>query len=360
MSRALDKDTKRALEDGDHSFVYGELSSLLAIRAGPGVSLMSPPAALQIELLGASHPLTDGVSYIQDEEDEKYVAIPKVRIVQAFIVARRHFLELMEQAKRSGQIRSRPTELATAVMLLMDPEHLTAANMRKRVLKQSMEICDLPTIQKLLEHEMWLLKSLLTSHLHRHTKSPTLWSHRRWVVQQLGKRHVKAEGSLKNTLIEEIFVSAERHPRNYYAWSHARFLLETNWGISEETDLLGVLGATKDWCFKHHDDVSGWMFLLSVLRRVQGEKRLVGSKLASETESEDVFDETVKLATAFRWRNESVWYFLRNLVSSGLVGDERKKGFKAALEQLEKGASATDGAILRSTEAWVEKWTHTA
>jgi len=245
-------------------------------------------------------------------------------------------------------------------MLLMDPEHLTAANTRKRVLKQSMEACDLPTIQKLLEHEMWFLKSLLTSHLHRHTKSPTLWSHRRWVVQQLRRLHPDAEGSLKDTLIEEIFVSAERHPRNYYAWSHARFLLEISWGISEESDLLGILGATKDWCFKHHDDVSGWMFLLSVLRRLQVEKSLSGSKLASETESEGVFDETVKLATAFRWRNESVWYFLRNLVSSGLVGNERKKGFMAALEQLEKGASSTDGAILRRIEAWVEKWTHTA
>lgn len=346
MSRALDKTVKEALKKGDHVKVYDDLAELLAKP--------SPQEPLQIEVLGSSHPLQDGENCLKDEEDARFVAIPKLRIVQAFIIARRKLFAELEYSKTAENPPSREVMRCTAVMLLMDPEHLTAANTRKRFIKHSMSANDANETRKLFKAELHLLRSLLTSHLHRHTKSPTLWSHRRWVIDQARAFDPQLQASLTADLVDEVFVSAERHPRNYYAWSHARYLVELGSRAGDGARLSEAVEETKKWCFKHHDDVSGWMYLLFLVSMLGAEERSVG-KESCEGDSEQVFRETINLVKSFRWRNESVWYFLRNLISSGLLGDKEKAIFSTVLGDLEKGASASDMAILRRTGAWVKQ-----
>ncbi|KAI1070483.1 hypothetical protein LB507_006921 [Fusarium sp. FIESC RH6] len=286
MSRALDKSVKEALKHGDHQRIFLDISDVL---------IESSDQLLEIELLGKSHILDPSSTVLRDENA---VAVPKLRIVQASIVAQKlhkQFLADNGNVSRDDILRS------TAVMLLMDPEHLTAANTRKRLIMTKLEDKD---VEDILRSEKHLLDSLLTSRLHRHTKSPTLWNHRRWLMEQYRLHDI--EVPVEDDISSIIMVSGERHPRNYYAWCHARdltnaFILPSS---KAEEALSRMVGSTQKWCFAHHNDISGWQFLIFLL-----------DKRPSETSA--VFRETLKLVCSFKWRNESVWYFLRYIAASG-------------------------------------------
>ncbi|OBS25728.1 hypothetical protein FPOA_06263 [Fusarium poae] len=286
MSRALDKSVKEALKHGDHHQVFLDISEVLT---EPSDQL------LEIELLGKSHVLDPDTPVLRDENA---VAIPKLRIVQAFIVAQKlhkKFLVGDQNVSIEQVMRS------TAIMLLMDPEHLTASNTRKRLITDESKD---GSIGDMLRSEKHLLDSLLTSRLHRHTKSPTLWNHRRWLMEQY-RIHSK-DVPVEDDITSIIGVSGERHPRNYYAWCHARYLISAFiLPSSKVKDALSrIIISTQKWCFSHHNDISGWQFLIFLL-----------DKHPSETSH--VFRETLKLASSFKWRNESVWYFLRYIAAWG-------------------------------------------
>ncbi|KAM0235969.1 hypothetical protein ACHAPO_005191 [Fusarium lateritium] len=324
MSRALDKSVKEALKHGDHHQVFLDISDVLT---------ESSDQLLEIELLDKSHVLDPSSTVLRDENA---VAIPKLRIVQAFIVAQKfhkRFLAVdrnvsMDQIRRS-----------TAVMLLMDPEHLTAANTRKRlVINESKD----GSIEDILRSEKHLLDSLLTSRLHRHTKSPTLWNHRRWLMEQyrLQGKDVPVEDDISRI----IMVSGERHPRNYYAWCHARYLISAFVlpSAKPKDALSRIIRSTQKWCFSHHNDISGWQFLIFLL-----------SKHVSETSL--VFRETLKLASSFKWRNESVWYFLRYIAAwGGTPADmiEFENVRRALLESVAE--DETGKRILERAQQWLE------
>lgn len=322
MSRALDKSVKESLKHGDHQSVFLEISDAL---------IEASEELIEIELLGKSH-VPDPNSVIL--RDDNAVAIPKIRLVQAFIVAQKLFKRLYAADQGTSQ-----NELlrSTAVILLMDPEHLTAANMRKRLITSKL---DDKNIEYMLQLEKHLVDSLLTSRLHRHTKSPTLWNHRRWLMEQfrLQGRTVTVEDDLTRI----IMISGERHPRNYYAWCHARYLIKTFIlpSSSAEEALSRIITRTQKWCFAHHNDISGWQFLIFLL-----------DKQPNETSS--VFRETLKLTGSFKWRNESVWYFLRHVAARKATITDRDE-----FENLRRilWESAADGDIERRTLERAEQW----
>ncbi|KAK4077836.1 uncharacterized protein Triagg1_3530 [Trichoderma aggressivum f. europaeum] len=289
MSRALDDDVKRAIEHGDHEQVFTRIADALSQRL---------PELLEIELLGRSH-MVDGQTILL--QDGPAIAVPKLRLVQAFLYARRilrkHVEGLRDETSDDGLVLR-----ATTVMLLMDPEHLTAANTRKRLLQHTIKSGT--DIESRLYDEQYLIDSLLTSRLHRHTKSPTLWSHRQWLMQRFQDDGLEIDAT--DTMKRVISVAAERHPRNYYAWLHARYLTKA---VSEKTasrgdkdnnlpgvldNLSGMLDAAKKWAMAHHDDISGWAFLMFFLDR-------------HPEYAASVVSEATRLAASFHWRNESVW-----------------------------------------------------
>ncbi|RGP76073.1 hypothetical protein FLONG3_5464 [Fusarium longipes] len=323
MSRALDKSVKEALNHGDHHRVFLDISDILTECSDQ---------LLEIELLGKSHVLDPNSTVLRDENA---VAIPKLRIVQAFTVAHklhRRFLAGDHNVLKDQVLRS------TAVMLLMDPEHLTAANTRKRLITDKFKD---KSVEDILRSEKYMLDSLLTSRLHRHTKSPTLWNHRRWLMEQYRLRG--KEVSVEDDISKIIMVSGERHPRNYYAWCHARYLTRTFISSSSKAEdaLSRMISSTQKWCFAHHNDISGWQFLIFLL-----------DKLPSETSV--VFRQTLKLAGSFKWRNESVWYFLRYIAAWGATTDDMPE-FENVRKVLLESAAADDNGkcILERAEQWL-------
>ncbi|KAH6622822.1 hypothetical protein F5144DRAFT_341004 [Chaetomium tenue] len=323
MSRALDQETAASLKRGNPLEAYQAITHAL-----------TPPddGLLELEILGKSHLLEEGQYVVRDG---RAVGISKLGLVQAFMVARQKLREHLDGI--NPQTASEVLNM-TALILLFDPEYLTAANSRKRVIQG--EITTSGATRSSLEKEKRFLDSLLTSRLHRHTKSPTLWSHRRWLITTLTLANMPVDtlGDIKDV----VFVAGERHPRNYYAWCHARFLVGLRRHNPGE-----ALAAVQGWCFQHHTDISGWSFL-SFLLNAEG---------TPSTESGcSTFTEVLNLANSLRLSNESVWVFLRTLAASRLVGDEQYSQFLAVQAAVHETSTAADQAVLRAAVTWCETY----
>ena len=222
MSRSLDVSVLARLRTEDARAVYDDVTGALAdLPADLG-------QLLEIEVLGdSSHPpLEPGVHLLRDGAA---VAVPKLRVVQAFFVARRILHAHLAEGPAPPAGSDRQVLRATTALLLMDSEHLTAANIRKRALLTDLQnatsdpgAAAAADAAQLLRRELQFVDSLLTAHLHRHTKSPTLWGHRRWLLGQCAVRGVGVDP--RGDLNRVVMVAGERHPRNYYAWDHARWL----------------------------------------------------------------------------------------------------------------------------------------
>jgi protein prenyltransferase alpha subunit repeat containing protein 1 len=329
MSRSLDKDVLENLKLEDPAIVYKDIAKVLT-------SLPANGTLLDVELLGKSHALEPGIHFLQDGEA---LAIPKLRLTQAFLVA--HGI-IQEHLSSRPSIPNRDIIAATAVALLMDPEHLTAANLRKRFILAGLETDEDPCA--LLRSEKQFLDSLLTARLHRHTKSPTLWSHRRWLVERFKMLNYPA--NFRRDLTSVIMVAAERHARNYYAWHHARWMINSGNVELKSSTLMDIISDVEDWCFRHHDDTSGWTYLNFVMLKIQDQE-------ARKCRYSAVFAETLNMVESLRWVNESVWVFLRTVVASDMLNSEL---FQAFLELNARFSSGVKDEVIRGLLDAAAQW----
>ncbi|KAI1428805.1 hypothetical protein F5Y12DRAFT_632707 [Xylaria sp. FL1777] len=326
MSRALDKTLLSQLKSEDPRPAYTDLSRLFAKLPESGL--------LEIELLGPSHPLEPGVNFLQEGNA---IAIPKLRLVQAFFVAREI---LQEHLKNTGEVITNDITAATSIILLMDPEHLTAANIRKRILSTSGNLT-----WASLKKERHFVDTLLTARLHRHTKSPTLWSHRRWLVTTCMTLGIPWD--IRYDIKHVIMVAGERHPRNYVAWQHARLLLDR-----EPSLAAAIAPDMKEFCLKNHSDISGWTFLSDCIARIQDQesRRSVFSSV--------VLNDVFSLTESFRWTNESVWMFLRTIVARECVNRQDFERFIATNNRLSAimPHNTSQWTIMERAREWCDKY----
>lgn len=335
MSRAVNRSVAEALSNGDPTASYEAISEALTRHGDQHGEL------LEIEILGKSHPLEPGTFLLQDGNA---IAISKYGLVQAFFVARK----ILQRHLSAETILSSDGLLAvTSVVLLMDPEHLTAANARKR-LAVSAGTNSEGRLLEAIEKDRFFVDSLLTSRLHRHTKSPTLWSHRRWLIETAARRGV--QHNVAKSLEKVVMVAGQRHPRNYYAWCHARWLT-TN--ISEGQvghegrSLESLLPLTKRWCFRNHTDISGWSYLCFLLAKLD------------VAEASSVLEEAAGLAVSLQWTNESTWVFLRTLAASESMGGKEAKLFQGTRDALLQKTGDSEGArSLVKAQIWFEENRH--
>lgn len=329
MSRALEKDILNAVGSGQPSTAYEALSTALTQGLDRDYGEL-----LEIEILGRSHVLEPGTFLLREGNA---LAVSKLGLVQAFFAAR---VLLRRHHSGDGAALSEEQLLGvTSVILLMDPEHLTAANTRKTLICSGKG----SGAPGLIRKDKFFIDSLLTSRLHRHTKSPTLWSHRRWLIEA-GYRHgIQVE--LVTDLRHIVSVAGERHPRNYYAWCHARWLTGRVAPDLEDRSLRDAVDVIKGWCFRNHTDVSGWSFLSFLLSRLDG------------ADTSAVLRETCKFAVSFRWTNESTWVFLRTLAASGNAGERELTLFQETLDTCwTKTEGIRDRQVLENAKSWTETY----
>lgn len=343
MSRALDNDTAASIQLDNRQAVYDDVVKALCSSTSSEL--------LEIEILGKSHQLPPGYHVLVDGNS---IAVPKVAVVQAFTIARPLLFKcLPDLPERQQDIRN-----ATAVILLMDPEHITAANARKRVI-QTYRKRPAAELKAELTRELWWLDSMLTARLSRHTKSPTLWSHRRWVIEIC--QSLQMPYDIHQDLTSVLLVAAERHPRNYYAWLHMRWLFQISHSYVSGSELPQIrdtanfdnsklLSTITAWCLRNPADTAGFSFLLFCIFQNPG--NLTGGKSRMETSS-SICKEVLDLAVSFKWVHESVWVFLRTLVASGVAEDQRTAFFKSIEAIL---AARSGDSKAQSTLQAARKW----
>jgi len=286
--------------------------------------------SVEIEILPPALTPTDGRLIVQDtpEAGKSFVGIPKKVLVLAFLRARDFFL----RGRSAGNPASEKALIATSVILLYDPEYLTAANYRKQYLLQSAsDPNDLykQHLTRATSDEVKLLNTILCSPLHRQTKSPTLWHHRWWlfetIVPQLQMTSIQwIYGSGRDLIESELMAilnAAEKHPNNYYAWQYARRLFNSSFmtfALRHESHRLNwsvLSNSLLDWCLSHPSDTSGWSFVLFLMIHRESDPQ-TNFHLAFR-----VFN----FAENVGWRKEALWVFLRTVVSMPHLFPESKQ-----------------------------------
>ena len=336
MSRALDQDVAESLMASDPKAAFNDIVAALNSNASE---------LLEIEFLWKGYPLPQGCNVLLDGNS---LGIPKTQLVQAFVVARQIFFNCLKDLNEETVQDIRDS---TAVILLFDPEHITAANARKRII-QKLRTGPGHDFEAALKRELLVTDSFLTSRLHRHTKSPTLWGHRRWLLQLM--KSMEMHHDIQHDLNTIVLVAAERHPRNYYAWLHMRWLVKSfPLGSDlldgpEESDMSKLTAVVKDWCLRYPGDTSGWSFLLFCFLSVES------SKGAPVETASSTCREVLALVESFQWTHESIWVFLRTLVATGVVDEDQLASFLRIIEA--NTAAHLDNpkthGILRTAREW--------
>ncbi|KFY23734.1 hypothetical protein V491_02441 [Pseudogymnoascus sp. VKM F-3775] len=265
--------------------------------------LSTGPLDVQI-LPDAGFMLSSGLAEVVNNT----LGVPKAVLAKAFIVARRIFFEHLDNLTENADVILD----STSIMLLFDPEHITAANARKKICL-AYRSRPLTEQTKRLTDELWFTKFLVTSKLKRHNKSPTLWYHRKWlmknfhsVVGVLGRNWVQYE------IEEVVLISAEHHPKNYYAWDYMRWWIKSRPGLGpNERPAINrqVTQLMQRWCMHHTSDSSGWSFLAWLLLRHTDPDFRVRQHLQSSAG-----EEVLNFAARLNLKNMSLWKFLHEIL----------------------------------------------
>jgi len=256
---------------------------------------------IEIEILPPTIQPPDGITM----QDGLGLGVPKKILALAYLEARQRFFM---HSKTHDAFTAPQTLQATKVMLLFDPEHLTAANYRKSTLFQLKEVHGLHVgtpYHTALRQELCFLNSILTSPLHRQSKSPTLWYHRFSIVDSLrlielrdaSQEHI---ATFWESEFAAIHKSGEQHPKNYHAWQYARRLVPK----LESCEVVDhIVRCVKDWCCRHPSDISGWSFLLYLIPIIATplQRELVG----------DILNYAISLEA----EQESLWFFIRTVLA---------------------------------------------
>lgn len=274
-------------------------------------------------------------------QDGLCIGITKAALVKAFLVARQKFFDYLVHPSRSEANTLtdgiNEFDIATQIILLFDCEHVTACNWRKRYISSSLQEYvnrdDSRSLEDLLQGERTLMDSFQCSPLHRHTKSPTLWQHRLWIMTKsltLRESNVVdfkiSKDSLRQLILEELDVvckSGQLHPRNYYAFSYMRQLhaLICHFSGSDSQAILLELAIAMvepmlKWCLSNPSDISGWMYLFYLLNCDSDMQ-----KDSLSREREQVMKRTIHFAVQIAtWEGESLWTFVDLMMARFGVG----------------------------------------
>jgi hypothetical protein len=230
----------------------------------------------------------------------------------------------------------------TLVALFATTENLQAINCRKRLIEHSPELA---------LHEIKVLNIIFSSPLQKHTKSPMLWQHRRWLHSKLGKvvenpdlyYEVSNDPTLPASMnwllrmeLLTVFKAAELHPRNYYAWSHARWLVSFL-NLDKHT-LINLAEVMFRRCQRQISDISYWSFLYQVLIQINDPDLSIDYIKRALSES------------AFAQGHESIWWFIRTLLAENFQNFHGNND--RILEQLEQN---TDDQLCQKSIQWMNK-----
>ncbi|KAF7351168.1 hypothetical protein MSAN_01679500 [Mycena sanguinolenta] len=232
---------------------------------------------------------------------ENHLGVPKKILYQLYLSA----LDLLKSDNATSQLD------ASCVIVLANPAHATALNVRKRHIQSG----TLSAHAELKFSEMVLPSSRPCS------KESIQWAHRRWVgiagspleVPEIPADAIEAEFKL-------ISKCCETYPRNYHAWSHHHFVMQCIYvslrgSHPADSPFLALFTAEfsnlRRWIESHVSDYSAIHQFCSLIARLQFlDLPQYHSTLAPLADSVVHFEHAVSLIKAFP-NHESLWMYLR-------------------------------------------------
>jgi protein prenyltransferase alpha subunit repeat containing protein 1 len=202
--------------------------------------------------------------------------------------------------------------MATDALMLVNPDHSTAWGDRRRALIATSGDWT---------REMQFLNLMMT----QHSKAPSSWGHRKYVLQQIVEGIVKETDNNETTLVDLVHKEiahcskiAEKFPKNYYAWTHRRYLwsscilphLQSNNEIFQ-TLLQKEFDALKAWLEQHISDHSAVHYLTQVLEiQLRSMQKDESQSLAVSKKSLDLSQSLLSTHSD----HESLWILRRLIV----------------------------------------------
>jgi protein prenyltransferase alpha subunit repeat containing protein 1 len=346
-----------------------------------------------VEILPKNYPLPESQDVLISESTEDgntvfAIGIPASKLVKAFAVAHSKFFAALPQIHQNVDLR---TEIfySSTICLLLHPENFTVANARKRLLNAELEAGNTERLLAFWKADLSTVANLLSSPLKRHTKSPTLWHHRKWLftkfldlvqakfdssphtLAMFGLSTPKQAGRIFSVISQTaerdlVFKAGGWHRHNYYAWEYARCLVSQLGLDADESDWLP---ATEAWARSHSQDTSGWAFLLWLHKHFQSRDKSIKEDFSL------LLDTTVMHALQWSQESESIWTFIRRALAGEIPLSPTCRdnvcgqiaGFLArqmlSLEELDSRGMAAEGlteagktnliSVISQTLAWV-------
>ena len=163
------------------------------------------------------------------------LAIEQWCLKTLYTYVHRHFHLAVKKKKSrlqySDQSKGFHLSFITQVLLMLNPEHMTAWNHRKSLLVLGcISVSDEIKVMDLI--------------LGKFPKSPETFAHRKYVVQRSMNTLESASGTLmRNEIIDHelkiCILTADKYPNNYNSWSHRIWVMTTFvWGTSQTDDYI--------------------------------------------------------------------------------------------------------------------------
>ncbi|KAJ4483803.1 hypothetical protein J3R30DRAFT_1834381 [Lentinula aciculospora] len=202
---------------------------------------------------------------------------------------------------------------ACSIILITNPAHYTALNQRKRLILSG----HLSMKQELHFSTLLLSSSRLAS------KQSILWDYRRWLFQTQYNDEGHS-GLIPAALLREeldaILQSCETHPRNYYAWAHWEFCLEslhdacinTTMAKDEYSPVIAyAFSQLLRWIEHHLSDYTAAHHLCRLVHRFH-ELKVLEHWLDFDLTFSRLLKQVISLLTRYT-DHEALWMYLRAL-----------------------------------------------
>jgi protein prenyltransferase alpha subunit repeat containing protein 1 len=282
-----------------------------------------------------------------------HLGVPQKNLYQIYLSA----LRLLDMHDPGAQID------ATCVILLANPAHQTALNIRKRLVQAG---------SSLSAHAELNFSSRLLLSSRPASKESILWAHRRWIFTFLYPRTWSAGlgvaltapeiPEIPSDTIESEFQLISRccevYPRNYHAWSHHHFLVQcihTSLQCSRpiETPYLPLLVREflniRRWIETHVSDYSAMHHFCSMALRLKSlDLPHYTSTLGEFADPAVHFEHAISLVTSFP-SHESLWMYLRAVIS---ISPENSNSFAVSAISL---TANLNGLFRDRFISWVER-----
>lgn len=266
-------------------------------------------------------------------EGDKLV-IPQKPLYAAYVYACKSLARVCSGPSYRAQVSTRSDHL-TKVILIQNPEHAKALNMRKRLVLRD-------ATPRAISAELYYTSLVLG--IAANAKMSPLWHHRRWLLSLLYSttsiipqeflkartRHIwriKADLALPEDVVKReialVDQAAKRYPRNYQAWAYKSWLLRCiNAGPQHDYIAFAKaeLQATTAHLRLNPTDHTAMVYVATVLQ----------SRYSREDNALDMHKVALDLAQRYPHR-EMPWLFLRFL---------RWQAVGSAIESLDEEISA--------------------